>query len=230
MHYHDTVDPHTFFQYLELRKNHIPIEYILGKVSFYSEEFLINEGVLIPRPETEILIDVASRAIEDYGCTRIAEIGTGSGIISVMLALKHPNATFTATDINEQAIELAKRNSRKFGVEERISFVHASYLDTLDDESFDLLVSNPPYIANDCKLETQLYHEPHNALFGGERGDEIILKIIDLTRERHIPYLCIEMGYDQKSAVSEYFADLSVETLAFYQDLAGLDRGFFAAI
>ncbi len=227
MHYHDTVDAQPFFRHLELRKNYIPVEYILGRVSFYSEEFLITEGVLIPRPETEILVDVTSRAISENGFTRIIEIGTGSGIIAVMLALKHPQISITATDINPKAIELARKNAEKFGVAERIRFVETSYLDGIDG-TFELLVSNPPYIANDFPLEPNLDHEPDSALFGGEAGDEMIKRIIDLALERGIQVMSIEMGYDQKEPLKEYFAGKGITDVAFYRDLAGLDRGFCA--
>lgn len=227
MHYYDEIEPQEFYRCLELRKNYIPIEYILGKVSFYSEEFLITEGVLIPRPETELLVDISSKAIEENGFKQIVEIGTGSGIISVMLALKHPELSITATDINEKALELAGKNAEKFGVAERITFVHTSYLDGINTP-FDFLVSNPPYIANNFPLEPHLGFEPQNALFGGSVGDEMIKTIIDTVLERKISMMSIEMGYDQKEPIAAYFREKGIESVEFYQDLAGLDRGFCA--
>ena len=227
MHYHDDVEPQNFFRHLELRKNHLPIEYILGRVSFYSEEFLITEGVLIPRPETELLIDITDRTIKQNGFKKIVEIGTGSGIIAVMLAKLNPEITITATDINDKAIRLARMNAEKFGVSERIRFIQTSYLDGVD-EDFELLVSNPPYIANDFSLEPHLDYEPDNALFGGEKGDEIIKHIIDLSLAKHIKVLSIEMGYDQREPLREYFNNKGISDVEFYTDLAGLDRGFCA--
>lgn len=227
MHYYDEIEPQEFYRCIELRKNHIPIEYILGKVSFYSEEFFITEGVLIPRPETELLVDVSSKAIVENGFKRIVEIGTGSGIISVMLALKHPDLLVTATDINEKALELARKNAEKFGVADRIEFVHTSYLDGIDSP-FDFLVSNPPYIANDFPLEPHLGFEPQNALFGGSVGDEMIKTIIDIAMDRQVPMMAIEMGYDQKAPIGIFFKEKGIDSVVFYQDLAGLDRGFCA--
>ena len=227
MHYHDSVDPQHFFRHIELRKNHVPIEYIVGHVSFYSEEFLISEGVLIPRPETELLVDITSKAIQENGFTKIVEIGTGSGIIAVMLARLHPEITVTATDINEKAIQLAKKNAERFGVDDRIEFVQTSYLDGIG-EAFELLVSNPPYIANNFPLEPNLDHEPDSALFGGEKGDEMIRQIIDLAIIKEIRVMTIEMGYDQKAPLGTFFEEKGVKNVTFYQDLAGLDRGFRA--
>lgn len=229
MHYHDEADPQIFFRHLELRKNYHPVEYILGRVSFYSEEFLITEGVLIPRPETELLIDITSKAITENGFTKIVEIGTGSGIIAVMLAKLHPEITVTATDINKKAIELARRNAEKFGVENRITLVETSYMDGIE-EDFELLVSNPPYIANNFPLEPNLDYEPDTALFGGEKGDEIIKHIIDLALEKQIRVLTIEMGYDQREPLQHYFETKGIQEVSFYKDLAGLDRGFTAAL
>lgn len=227
MHYHDDVDTQSFFRYIELRKNHVPIEYILGHVSFYSEDFLITDGVLIPRPETELLIDITSQAISENGFTKIVEIGTGSGIIAVMLAKLHPEIFVTATDINEKAIQLAQKNAERFGVSDRIRFVRTSYLEGVEDP-FDLLVSNPPYIANNFPLEPNLDYEPDTALFGGEKGDEMIKQIIDLSIAKGIRVLTIEMGYDQKAPLQAYFDSKGVSSVVFYQDLAGLDRGFRA--
>lgn len=223
------VDTKKFFALLELRKNHIPIEYILGKVSFYSREFYINEGVLIPRPETELLIDKTSEEIAKNNYKNIAEIGTGSGIIAIMLALKHNNINITATDINEKAILLGKKNAKKFDVENKISFVKTSYIDGCKEE-FDLLVSNPPYIANNFGLEKHLMHEPSNALFGGEKGDEIIKNIINISIEKNIKTIAIEMGYDQKKSLLSYLNQKNIKKVNFYKDLAGLDRGFVANI
>lgn len=227
MYYYEEVEATAFMRMLALRKNHIPIEYIIKKAGFYSQEFLVDEGVLIPRPETELLVDIASEKIGREGHRNIVEIGTGSGIISVVLAQKHPNLYITATDINEKAIALAKKNARKFSVDNRIQFVHTSFMEGIDGE-FGMLVSNPPYIADDFQLEKHLESEPRNALFGGEKGDEIIKTILDIALERGIPTVAMEIGYDQKEPLTAYFESKQIGEYAFYTDLAGLDRGFWA--
>ncbi len=225
--YYESVETDAFLRALSLRKNHIPIEYITEQVSFYSETFAIRPGVLIPRPETELLIDHTAQLIEEHALSHIVEIGTGSGIIAIMLAKRFPHLSVTAVDISPKAIELAKENAQSQGVADRIEFKETSLLDNVEG-TFDLLVSNPPYIANNFPLDATVCHEPANALFGGEQGDELIRSIIDLCLERRIPWLTIEMGYDQKAPLESYLTERGVSAFTFYSDLAGLDRGFTA--
>ncbi|HIP60596.1 MAG TPA: peptide chain release factor N(5)-glutamine methyltransferase [Campylobacterales bacterium] len=205
---------------IKRRLSHEPIEYITEKVSFYSREFFIKQGALIPRPETEILVDYAL----EIKPQSVAEIGTGSGIISIMLALLIDNIKITATDISKEALEIAKINAEKFKVSDKITFVHTNYLDDIYDE-FDMIISNPPYIAEGFELEENLSHEPQNALFGGKVGDEMLKEIVDIWIQRKCSYLLCEMGYDQKESMSRY---LNKFNLKFYKDLAGFNRGFIA--
>ena len=206
-----------------------PVEYITKKVSFYSKEFFIDYGALIPRPETELLIDEIVKNIEMISAQKqcIAEIGTGSGIISVMLALLLPYATIIATDISKDALKLAESNIKRYGLEDRIKLYNTSYLDGIK-EDIDIIVSNPPYVANDFKLDKPLEYEPKEAIFGGVRGDEILLDIIDIAKERNAMFLACEMGYDQKNGIQKALKDKSFDNFYFYKDLAGLDRGFVA--
>ena len=150
-----------------------------------------------------------------YEVITIVEIGTGSGIIAIMLAKRFPHLTVTAVDINPKAIELAKENAQSQGVADRIEFKETSLLDNVEG-TFDLLVSNPPYIANNFPLDATVCHEPANALFGGEQGDELIRSIIDLCLERRIPWLTIEMGYDQKAPLESYLTERGVSAFTFY--------------
>jgi len=206
-----------------------PVEYITKKVSFYSREFFIDYGALIPRPETELLIDEVVKNIEMISAQKqcIAEIGTGSGIISVMLALLLPDATIIATDISKDALKLAEANIKRYGLEDRIKLYNTSYLDGIK-EDVDIIVSNPPYVANDFKLDKPLEYEPKEAIFGGVRGDEILLDIIDIAKERNVIFLACEMGYDQKNGIKKALKDKGFDNFYFYKDLAGLDRGFVA--
>ena len=161
------------------RAKNEPFEYITNSVSFYSREFYIDEGALIPRPETEILIDEVIKRVEDKNrVMTFVEVGVGSGIISIMLALHFKNAKFIAVDISSRAIEVAKKNIAKFGLEDRVELRLGSLLEPVD-EKIDYLVSNPPYIADGELLESNLSYEPQNALFGGSIGDEIINKLLD---------------------------------------------------
>ena len=206
-----------------------PIEYIIKSVSFYSEEFFIDTGALIPRPETELLIDEVLEITKEIEKKRItiAEIGTGSGIISIILAKFLKNVKIIATDISKDALKIAKKNINTFDLKDRIELIEGSYLDGVDT-NIDILVSNPPYVANDFQIEKPLRYEPREAIFGGVRGDEILKNIITLTKEKNIKYLACEMGYDQKESITKILRKQKFERFHFYKDLAGLYRGFVA--
>jgi len=215
-----------FYSALKRRANHEPLEYILGRASFYDREFDVDSRVLIPRPETEILVD---KALELAKClpkeAHIVEIGCGSGIVSIMLALMLPHIKITAVDLSSDALHVSQKNALKHGVYERIGFVQGSYLDGVN-EPIDMIVSNPPYIAKDEPLGKGLAFEPSLALFGGFKGDEMLRHIIDLFMGQKVKMLVCEMGYDQKLPLQEYCIQHGLNP-TFYKDLAGLDRGFF---
>jgi len=211
---------------VQRRANHEPYEYIVGEASFYDIELHVEQGVLIPRPETEILIDLVADIIEKEKIQSIAEIGVGSGAISVVLARKFSNLKIIATDICDTPIKVAKRNIKKYGLEEQIKVIKSSILDEVS-EKLELVVSNPPYIANDFKLEKNVGEfEPKEALFGGVVGDELLKQIVLDVRAKGVKYLACEMGYDQKESMSHFFNEIGVEYYQFYKDLAGFDRGF----
>lgn len=209
------------------RASNYPLEYIINKASFYGETFIVKEGVLIPRPETEILVENALEIFKEKQETiNIVEIGTGSGIISVMLALELKNVKIIAVDINEKALALAKENAIKHGVEDKIEFRLSNLYENVPETNIHMTISNPPYIANDYKLPDNVKHEPSNALFGGSVGDELLKDIIKQTNEKKIPYLLCEMGYDQKKPLENYLKDFEIEEYSFYQDYEKFDRGF----
>ena len=209
------------------RATNYPLEYIINKASFYGEMFIVKPGVLIPRPETEFLLENALEILKDKKETQtILEIGTGSGIISVMLALLVPNIKIIAVDINEKALALAKENAIKHNVQDKIEFRLSNLYENVNEDDIFLCISNPPYIANDYKLPTNVKYEPSNALFGGNIGDELLKDIIKNTSERKIPYLLCEMGYDQKNPLENYFKEFNVDSYSFYKDYESFDRGF----
>jgi len=211
--------------WIEKRKVNVPLEYLTNRVSFYSREFYIDEGALIPRPETEHLIDEVLFHVNKDEEITIVEVGVGSGIISIMLALHLPNARFIAVDISPRALAVARHNIERFGLSERIALREGDLLSCVE-EKIDFLVSNPPYIAHDASLESNLSYEPQNALFGGTIGDEIIRRLLDEVYARKIPSFVCEMGYDQRLKVQEYLKSFAVQSLKFYKDLASFDRGF----
>jgi protein-(glutamine-N5) methyltransferase, release factor-specific len=218
-----------FFALAKRFANHEPLEYITGEAGFYGLTFNVKKGVLIPRAETEILVEKSLEVLSNLPAQNepplVAEIGAGSGIISICLAL-NSSAKIIASDISGEALNLARENAAKFGVENRIEFVKCAYLDQIYGR-FDLLVSNPPYIARDYELDKFVLNEPHEALFGGAKGDEILKNIVLLARNRGVKYLACEMGYDQREIMQNALKFNGFEA-EFYKDLAGFDRGFVA--
>ena len=204
-----------------------PLEYITKKVSFYSQDFFIDCGALIPRPETELLVDKALHLIKAHDIQKIYEIGTGSGIISIMLCLLNPHIQIIATDISPTALKIARQNillksALDSTLDSRILLVESDLLKSVDFSPKDsLIISNPPYIAEDYEIPRNLTYEPQNALFGGKNGDEILREIIALNAD----FLCCEIGHNQG-----HLADFLTQykCVEFYKDYAGFLRGFVA--
>lgn len=212
-----------YLDLIERRSKNEPIEYITNSANFYSRDFYVDKRVLIPRPETEILIDEVVATCKGLKRPIIIEIGTGSGIISIMLAILLPHAILKAIDISSDALAVAKINATKYGVSDRIEFILSDLLDECDEKNFDILVSNPPYIADDEPLHVGLSYEPNLALYGGKVGGEILEKIFYLAIDRKVNYLACEMGYDQREKICKLASQYKPK---FYKDLASLDRGF----
>jgi len=219
------IDENKFKELINRRKNSEPIEYITNRVSFWDFELYINKGALIPRPESEILVEIALNLIKKYSIEKVAEIGIGSGALSIAIA-KECDVCIEASDINLDAIKIANININSFNLQNKIKVKNCSLLDCI--KTPELLISNPPYIDREFKLDRNVFnYEPHSALFAPNRGLEILFKILDLIKEKNIPYSVCEMGYDQKDAIKEYANSIGLnKKLIFYKDLAGFDRGF----
>ena len=200
-----------------------PFEYISGVCEFLGRHFKVGKGVLIPRNETEILVRQTLKIAAKFDKLKICEIGTGSGIIAISLALNLPSSQIIATDISQIALDYAKFNAKNLGA--NIDFRHTNLMDEVAEE-FDIIVSNPPYIANDYELDIWVKSEPNLALFGGKNGDEILKQIIKIASKK-TKFLCCEMGYDQKNSLKNELDKFGFES-KFYTDLAGFDRGFVA--
>ncbi len=223
---YEVSDTKRLFEWVDRRAKNEPFEYIVKSVSFYSEEFFIAEGALIPRPETELLIDEVIKHYPNKEANiTFVEVGVGSGIISIMLAKHFTNARFIGVDISQEALYIAKINIEKFDLSERIELRFGSLLEPVS-EKIDFLVSNPPYIEEGVVLESNLSYEPQNALYGGKIGDEIIKELLDAVLTREIRFFSCEMGYDQKDKIRAYLENKKYKCLEFYQDLSGFDRGF----
>ena len=224
LHFNDSLERQSeFITLLDRYRDGEPLEYITRRCEFMGREFEVGSGVLIPRVESEILVQKALDVAKKFDSISIAGIGVGSGIISISLALELKNAKIVASDISSKALEFARINRDKFGA--NVELVNTNYLDGVDGE-FDLIISNPPYIAKDYPLDKWVLNEPKTALIGGKVGDEILKDIAKIAKSK-AKYLICEMGYDQRESMKNYLDMLGFES-EFYRDLAGLDRGFVA--
>lgn len=210
------------------RATDYPLEYITKRATFYGEQFYVDEKVLIPRPETELLVEKAIEILKPLDRKlNILEIGVGSGIVSTILALELKEVQIQAVDINENAIKLAQKNIEFHKVDSKVDVFYSNLFENIiDNDEIDVVISNPPYIKNNYKLPKNVQYEPSNALFGGNEGDEILKQIIDGTVAREIPYLFCEMGYDQKKPLENYLLSFKTKFIKFYKDYANFDRGF----
>jgi release factor glutamine methyltransferase len=245
------LDPATAEKYFALvsrRAAGEPTQYLIGKQEFWGLEFEVTPAVLIPRPETEHVVEVALERLGERGIQinmktgapspllHIADIGTGSGCLAVALAHELPHAEIVATDISAPALEIARRNAGRHNVSDRICFVRANLLEGLSQTTsqappyFDLIVSNPPYIAHaDApSLPTEIRdHEPPSALFGGPTGVEICARLIEQAGAPLRPggVLVLELGYRSADAVRTILqAERCWTNIGITNDLAGIPR------
>ncbi len=212
---------------VERRCSGEPTAYITGAREFFGREFTVNPAVLIPRPETELLVETAVRLAGERGYRNIADIGTGSGCIAVSLAFELPEVKLYATDTSPEALDIARYNSRRHGVEERITFLQGHLLEPLNSD-MDMIVANLPYIDEEgMKIVNTLGFEPVSALYGGGDGLQVIDELIRQAKTRlsRKGTLLLEIGKGQLEAcrrhLEEAFPD--GETLIF-KDLAGIER------
>ncbi|HXU21445.1 MAG TPA: peptide chain release factor N(5)-glutamine methyltransferase [Verrucomicrobiae bacterium] len=233
-----------YFAMIARRAAGEPTQYLTGKQEFWGLEFEVNPDVLIPRPETEHVIEVALERLGARGIKinmrtgepnpplRIADVGTGSGCLAVALAHELPHAEIFATDISTAALEVARRNSARHGVADRIRFLQGDLLEPAPhaSRSFHLIVSNPPYVAQDeaATLAREVReHEPHTALFGGPSGIEIYERLIQQAGEllRSSGVLVLELGYNSAQHVRAILVDQrNWVNVSVTDDLAGIPR------
>jgi release factor glutamine methyltransferase len=202
-----------------------PVQHILGKQEFYGREFIVNRLVLIPRPETEHVVE-AALAIRPEPKS-ILDIGTGSGILAITLALELPDATVTATDISTAALAVAQKNAQQLGAGERVRFVISDLFAALGDERFDCMVSNPPYVATSEVLEPQVREfEPATALYAAEDGLAIYRRLIPEATGHLAPggHLLLEIGHGQRDVLEQMLAQSGFEDVRFVDDLQGIPR------
>ena len=208
-----------------------PIQYIIGESYFMGEFFKVTHDVLIPRDETEILVKQAIELIKTNKLERVLDIGTGSGCIACTIA-NRTNATVLGVDISADALMIALDNVTRLGLNNRAIFRKSDLYEKIhEDELFDIIVSNPPYIPVGTKLEPELHHEPSIALFAEEEGLAIYRKIIS-GAPKHLKsggWLIFELGINEsqivKSMMTEHF-----EAINIIKDLAGIDRVIYGKL
>ena len=206
-----------------------PVQYIVGEAEFYGLPFSVTRDVLIPRPETEHLVEKALQLAGQFISPRIADVGTGSGAIAVALAAHLPNASITATDTSAAALSIARRNAARNGVEHRIRFLAGDLLAPIDGESFEMVVSNPPYVSNEDRnslaVEVRDY-EPEGALFAGGDGLAVYRRLIPAAFDALVPggFIALEIGHGQRDFLCAQLEASSFRSIEFLADLQGIPR------
>lgn len=196
-----------YFLAIKKLRQGFPIEHITHQKEFMKLNFFVDEHVLIPRQDTEVLVEETIKIAEKINAKKILDLCTGSGAIAVSLAKYLPKVEVTAIDISNDALKIAKKNAINNEVGDRITFINTDMFTNLSNEKFDIIVSNPPYIKKSVieQLDEEVKREPYIALDGGEDGLYFYRKIIKEAYEflKYRGYLCLEIGFDQKIDVIE---------------------------
>lgn len=228
----------TFWAYIEEHATGRPFQYITGQESFYGRDFLVNEHVLIPRPETEELIEEVKKRVvrlfEEHKTLKIADIGTGSGAIALTVKKEISNAEVTATDISTEALVVAKKNAERLEV--KVEFKQGDLLAPIADQKWDIILSNPPYIGSheaESLSDTVIDYEPHLALFAAEDGLQLYRKMTEQLPEiMNAPsFIGFEIGYAQGPAVQKMLQNaFPLADVEIVQDINQKNRFVFCTI
>jgi len=220
-----------FQQLIKLRLKGEPIAYITGEKEFWSLPLKITADVLIPRPETELLVELALEKLDHDKNSKVADLGTGSGAIALALAHERPNWKITATDSSTNALKIAEENASLLHIN-NITFKSGRWCEALTENDYDLIISNPPYVAeNDSYLKQgDLPFEPQQALTSGVDGLDDIKSIIQQSQIYLKPggWLMLEHGYDQEKPVAVLLNEAGYQAIHCYHDLAGHPRASIA--
>jgi release factor glutamine methyltransferase len=229
-HWNNPTDHETEFRALvERRLAGEPIQYIFGETEFYGLPFLVTPDVLIPRPETEHLVEKALELAAQFIAPRIVDLGAGSGAIAVTLAHQLPHAQITAIDLSSAALAVARENAERNGVSSRIRFLCGNLLAPVAEERFEIVVSNPPYVPSGDRASLAVEvrdYEPALALFAGDDGLEVYRRLIPAAFAALIPggFVALEIGFGQSPAIAELLAVSGFERIEFIQDLQSIPR------
>ena len=206
-----------FAELLRRRRAREPVAYLLGMRAFRHVELAVDPRVLVPRPETELLVEVALGLPRG---ARVVDVGTGSGAVALALKHERPDLEVIATDASEDALAVARANARALQL--AVTFAHGDLLAPLDSDQLDAVLSNPPYVADRAELPPELAHEPGGALFAGPDGLDVLRRLVPAAAAR-APFVAFEVGAGQAGAVGELLrrAGMRVE---LHRDLAGIER------
>lgn len=203
----DNIKEKQYLEEIKILKKGVPIEHITHQKEFMKLSFFVDKNVLIPRQDTEILVEEVINIAKKNNAKKILDLCTGSGAIAVSLAKYLPQAEITAIDISNEALKIAKKNAISNNGENQITFISSDMFTNLNEEKFDIIVSNPPYIKTNVikNLDIQVQNEPYIALDGGKDGLDFYKKIINESYQylKYNGYLCLEIGFDQKIDVIE---------------------------
>ncbi len=206
-----------------------PVQYVISEVDFREITLKSDARALIPRPETELLVGEILEVSKSFDFPRVVDVGTGSGCIIISLAVENPKATFTAVDISEAALSLAKENAEQNGVADKIEWKKSSLLDDFAEKSLEIVVSNPPYINTSVCAELDRSvrdFEPMSALDGGDDGLDLYRVLIKQAKGVLVSggWILMEMGFDQGEALRDLLEKNGFQNIEIKKDLAGLDR------
>lgn len=209
-----------------------PIQYLLGQAYFMGEYYYVDKNVLIPRPETEILVNETIKLAEEFEKPEIIDIGTGSGCIAISLSKFIKDVKVSACDVSEKALEIAKKNAKKITPDNNLTFIKSDLLSEIDFE-VDIIVSNPPYIPKNQyeNLEIEVKkHEPHLALFAEENGLYFYRNIIEQAKEKLKinGYIVFELGINQSEEVKEIFTKNGFSINKIIKDFSNIERVIIA--
>lgn len=212
---------------LQRRLQGEPIAHLLGEREFFGLNFKVTPATLIPRPETELLVDLALHRMPQGRPCRLLDLGTGSGAIALTIAHARPNVDVVAVDASDAALQVARENAQRFGLV-NAHFLHSDWFSALDDDRFDLIVSNPPYIAADDTHLAQgdVRFEPMSALASGVDGLDDIRHIVTVAPNFLAAngWLLLEHGYDQAGAVRTLLRENGFDEIFSAKDIAGIER------
>ena len=217
-----------YMQSLEQLIKGVPLQHITNSQEFMKMNFYVNSDVLIPRPDTEILVEEVIKIGKEKKNLTILDLCTGSGAIAVSIAKYLPSAKVYASDVSKKALEVAKTNAKNNEVEDKIEFINSDLFEKIEGK-FDIIVSNPPYIRTEVikTLDKEVQKEPMLALDGGKDGLDFYRKIVEgaYPHLKFDSYLCFEIGYDQKEEVTEIIKNGKVYSETYCKkDLYGNDR------